>query len=315
MLESENEAVSVAKVMGDGISVITAVGPQTTEEQLVRCLTSVAEQALVCPLEHVIVFDGTTAYRNCHKIVEEIASINYANRPSGICMLTVPWSGPGFAKTQGLNAHRYKYVAFLDSDDTFTTKNSLQGIYEVARATGADITQGQVVLEDGRFLLDPTNHPVLGKTSPILKSKREIFEVCQVFKRANVAGKLFNSLKVSMKYNVETDMCDDVYGVVEAMYNAETVAVTGVKVYTVYSNPYSVSKAPSYTKLLAIRQYATWAREFAREHCLILPDKYYRDACYDFTLFGKRFLRVNKWKYRTQVYLFGKLIWQTNIGL
>lgn len=315
----EQELGNLSELVDDlsqGISVITAVGPNTTPDQLFRCLESVATQQVSQPIEHIVIFDGDKAFKNSVTIMQQVVELYYIGKlDRKLCSIQVPWTGPGFAKNRGLMAHKHRYVAFLDSDDIFYNSNSLEALVTTALATDAEVVQGVVMLENGKTLMDPYDIKKYGVPSPLIISKREIFERCQVFKRANVAGKLFDSTNLTLKYNVESDMCDDVYGVVEAMYNASTVSVIPNKIYTICENPCSVSKSPSYVKLLAIRRYATWARNFSQEHCLPLPDKYYRDACYDFTLFGKRVLRINKWKYRIQILLFGKMIFQMNVGL
>lgn len=101
------------------------------ESFLSKALTSVENQTFK-DFEMIIVDDGSSD--KSYEIAEEFCSKN-----PNFKLIKQENSGPAAARNTGVMHCKGEYIAFMDSDD-YLEKNFLEGLYKLAKKTGADIT-------------------------------------------------------------------------------------------------------------------------------------------------------------------------------
>lgn len=110
-------------------------------EHLQECLKSVLCQTLN-NVEILCIDDGSTD--NSIQIVKDfIRKNNY------IVLIQQINQGAGAARNVGIKAAKGEYIAFLDADDFYPTKDILARIYTAAKANNADICGGSFCEVDG----------------------------------------------------------------------------------------------------------------------------------------------------------------------
>ncbi|MBR6412138.1 MAG: glycosyltransferase family 2 protein [Alphaproteobacteria bacterium] len=115
------------------VSVIIPV--YNVEKYLRECLDSVVNQTLK-EIEIILIDDGSTD--SSLDICRE-----YAEKDSRIQVYTQENRGAGAARNRGIRIAKGEYVAFIDADDFYFSKNSLLTLYSFARLKKVDICGGE----------------------------------------------------------------------------------------------------------------------------------------------------------------------------
>ena len=121
------------------ISVIIPVF--NTEKYLCRCIESIINQTMK-NIDVVLVDDGSTD--NSSVICD-----NFAIKDERIQVIHKQNAGQGFARNDGIEIARGKYICFLDSDDYFEP-DTCEKITEIMNSTGADICSFGYQIDDNR---------------------------------------------------------------------------------------------------------------------------------------------------------------------
>jgi len=116
------------------VSVIIPVYNQ--ENYLQECLDSVLEQTLK-NIEIICIDDGCTDHS-----VDILQK--YAQQDKRIIVLRQENKGASFARNYGMSEAHGDFIAFLDSDDYYPEKTTLQRLHSVAVANGVDICGGSI---------------------------------------------------------------------------------------------------------------------------------------------------------------------------
>ena len=116
------------------ISVIIPI--YNTEKYLEECLNSVINQNLK-NIEIICIDDGSTD--NSQKIIEKFRKFD-----KRIILLTQKNKGSGISRNRGINISKGKYISFLDSDDIYYDKFSLEYLYDNALKNKAIICGGGI---------------------------------------------------------------------------------------------------------------------------------------------------------------------------
>lgn len=125
--------------MSGVLSVIIPIYNKT--EYLCACLEDVLSQTLA-DIEVICVDDGSTD--GSRGIAEE-----FAKRDSRVKLIAQPNLGAGAARNAGIRAAKGEYIAFLDSDDFYPSKDTLARIYAAAKRENALICGGSLVTVSG----------------------------------------------------------------------------------------------------------------------------------------------------------------------
>ncbi|BCV64712.1 hypothetical protein TUM17387_00710 [Shewanella carassii] len=127
------------------------------EEYLKECLESILKQSFE-DIEIICIDDFSTD--STPKI---LADYNTQNRRMSAIRHTAN-QGLGAARNTGVNHAKGKYLFFIDSDDLLTY-DALEDLYNVAEATQADITTGQIRAfdENGLHSFTPSFNGIKGK--------------------------------------------------------------------------------------------------------------------------------------------------------
>lgn len=114
------------------------------ENFLEPCLVSITEQSLQ-NIEVIIVNDGSTdnSLEICNR---------FANKDQRLKVINQKNSGSGAARNVGIENAEGKYIAFVDPDDLFFSRDSLKHLYEGIGLNDADMCGGNVVSLNGELL-------------------------------------------------------------------------------------------------------------------------------------------------------------------
>lgn len=128
------------------ISVIVPV--YKTEKYLRQCIDSILSQNL-SDLEVICINDGSPD--NSIDIISD-----YEKRDSRIVVIDKKNEGVGRARNDGINKASGEFVAFIDSDDYYPSKNVLESLYNAAKEHNVQVCGGRKVkLEtDGSLIHD-----------------------------------------------------------------------------------------------------------------------------------------------------------------
>lgn len=149
---------------------ISIIVPCYNVEKYIReCLVSILEQTMP-DIEIICVDDGSTD--GTLTILEE-----YRKQYKKILILSQKNQGSGIARNQGISAARGEYLAFMDADDFYPAKDTLEKTYQTAKRENAEICggsccffrngvftynglgKGYVFVEDG--WVDKTDYPII----------------------------------------------------------------------------------------------------------------------------------------------------------
>ncbi len=113
------------------------------EKFVAECLESVLQQTLN-DIEVIIINDGSKD--NSLKIIRE-----YQRRDNRIIVIDKENAGVGAARNDGIKAATGDYIAFMDPDDMYASKDVLLHCYEVAERENVSIVGGRTVFlyQDG----------------------------------------------------------------------------------------------------------------------------------------------------------------------
>jgi len=114
------------------VSVIIPV--YNTEQYLRECLDNVVSQTL-SEIEVICIDDGSSD--SSVDILRE-----YAEKDDRITVLVQQNCGAGSARNKGINSAKGEYVAFMDSDDYYPEKTTLEKLYDAASDHSANICGG-----------------------------------------------------------------------------------------------------------------------------------------------------------------------------
>ena len=106
------------------------------------CVSSVLDQTL-SDIEVICVDDGSTD--GSKDILSE-----YARRDERIRLIAQSNRGAGAARNAGIKAANGEYIAFLDADDRYPSRDTLARMYHAAVDNGADICGGSFSEFDGK---------------------------------------------------------------------------------------------------------------------------------------------------------------------
>ncbi len=151
------------------ISVVIPV--YNVEEYLRECLDSVCNQTLK-EIEIICVDDGSTD--NSLEILQE-----YAKKDSRIIVITQKNSGAGVARNSGIKVALGEFVAFMDPDDFYPRKQTLQNVYNKAKENNVNICGGSLgEFKNNKILLDmgKTEYGYVFEKNGILKYKEYQFD-------------------------------------------------------------------------------------------------------------------------------------------
>lgn len=127
------------------VSVIVPV--YGVEKYLRECVDSILAQSLQ-DIEIILVDDGSPD--NCPAIVDE-----YAVRDPRIVAVHQENAGPGSARNKGMSLASGEFIAFMDPDDLYPSRETLEHLYNAAKTSGCNIAGGRLWLfKDGD---DPKN--------------------------------------------------------------------------------------------------------------------------------------------------------------
>ena len=127
------------------VSVIIPV--YNVEEYLRECLDSVVNQTLK-EIEIICVDDGSTD--NSLEILKE-----YAKKDNRITVMVQKNSGSGISRNNGINNAKGEFIAFMDSDDFYPSRNTLENMYKKAKEHNVNICGGSLnQLKDGKIVTD-----------------------------------------------------------------------------------------------------------------------------------------------------------------
>ena len=171
------------------VSVLVAV--YNVERFLPRCLDSLIAQTLR-DIEIVCVNDASP---------DRSAAIlaDYAARDPRIRIITKTANeGLMMARKTGYTDARGEYLCFCDSDD-YMPADALESLYSEALSSGADITVGEMYLENNahRHVLRPRHHVASPGSEPYLRAilNWTTCSLCgSLFKRSLFAGKSYHTM-------------------------------------------------------------------------------------------------------------------------
>lgn len=131
--------------MNPKVSVIVPV--YNVEEYLRECIDSILSQTLK-DIEVILVDDGSPD--GCAKIIDE-----YAEKDPRIIAIHQENAGPGPARNRGMSSASGEFIAFMDPDDLYPSRETLEHLYNAAKTSGCDVAGGRLWLfKDGD---DPQN--------------------------------------------------------------------------------------------------------------------------------------------------------------
>ena len=91
---------------------------------------------------------------------------SYAKKYPCVQAIHIDHCGVGGARNEGLRIARGEYIAFVDSDDYFASKDSVRNMVDCLEATNADIAVGNYCrLWDGK-ILEATGHSTFSQMDP-----------------------------------------------------------------------------------------------------------------------------------------------------
>lgn len=157
--------MSVAVSLYDGlVSVVTA--SYNCAMHVERSIRSVARQSCM-PLEHIVVDDGSTD--------DTLALLSDLTRTvPHLKVISEPNRGAGPARNSGIQLARARYVAFIDSDDSWL-ENKLERQIAFMEESGASFTYGDYTVVDG------DSGEVLGRyTTPSQLTYRQLLTKCPI---------------------------------------------------------------------------------------------------------------------------------------
>lgn len=114
------------------------------EEYIGSCLDSIVNQSFT-DYEIIVVDDGSTDK------TKEIIS-RYIERYSNIVLITQKNSGQSVARNRGIEVAKGKFIVFVDSDDWFTEKTSLQSLYSTVIDKNPDFVQAGFCYVNGESI-------------------------------------------------------------------------------------------------------------------------------------------------------------------
>lgn len=128
------------------VSVIIPV--YNVEAYLRECLDSVINQTLK-EIEIICVDDGSTD--SSLEILKE-----YAKKDNRISILIQKNSGSGKSRNNGINNSKGEFIAFMDSDDFYPSRHTLENMYTKACKYNVNICGGSLnQLKEGKIITDP----------------------------------------------------------------------------------------------------------------------------------------------------------------
>ncbi|MBE5863052.1 MAG: glycosyltransferase family 2 protein [Lachnospiraceae bacterium] len=116
------------------VSVIIPV--YNTEKYLRECLNSVVDQTLR-DIEIICIDDGSTD--ESPRILEM-----YSEQDKRICLIRQPNSGSGTARNKGILTAKGEYIAFMDADDLYPERTTLERLYQTATENDVNICGGSL---------------------------------------------------------------------------------------------------------------------------------------------------------------------------
>ena len=173
------------------VKVSVLVPVYNVERFLPRCLDSLIAQTLR-DIEIVCVNDASP---------DRSAAIlaDYAARDPRIRIITKTANeGLMMARKTGYTNARGEYLCFCDSDD-YMPADALESLYSEALSSGADITVGEMYLENNahRHVLRPRHHVASPGSEPYLRAilNWTTCSLCgSLFKRSLFAGKSYHTM-------------------------------------------------------------------------------------------------------------------------
>lgn len=145
--------------MNPEVSVIVPV--YNVEEYLRECIDSILSQTLK-DIEVILVDDGSPD--GCAKIIDE-----YAAKDPRIIAIHQENAGPGPARNRGISSASGEFIAFMDPDDLYPSRETLEHLYNAAKTSGCNIAGGRLWLfldgddpKNGFELPVHTNFPYYG---------------------------------------------------------------------------------------------------------------------------------------------------------
>ncbi len=137
------------KMGRDQVKVSIIIPTYNRQDVLVRCIESVQRQTLK-EIEIICIDDGSTD--NTRTTIQ-----NLINKDNRIHYYYQRNQGAGMARNKGIRKSRGQYIAFLDSDDQYHDKKSLQKLYQLGKERVADVCAGMLVSNiNGRLSVDFT---------------------------------------------------------------------------------------------------------------------------------------------------------------
>jgi len=236
---------------------ISVIIPFYNEEKYIsECLESVMSQTLK-EIEIICVNDGSTD--SSVKIVTE-----YLKKDKRIVLLNVGKKGGGAARNLALEKARGQFVAFLDSDDYYLDKNSLNMLYETAIINKVFVCGG---LRQG-----------LGKEKEI--TKHDLYRnICNIntgtvkllyidYQHDFHYHNYIYSIKIIKKYKIKfLEKCkfQDPIFFIKAMYYAKEYCIVPIEFYC-YRGITQAKKYWEKEKILAVIEGLKDNLLFSREH-------------------------------------------------
>ncbi len=102
-----------------------------------ECLDSIFDQT-IRDIEVILIDDGST------DDTQEIVMDSYSDKPNLIYCFQNN-SGAGMARNAGISVSKGKYIAFMDPDDKYPNKDSLERLYTVAEEHGVMVCGGNII--------------------------------------------------------------------------------------------------------------------------------------------------------------------------
>jgi len=161
----------------NSISIIIPV--YNVEKYLDECIQSVIAQTFQ-DWELLLVDDGSID--NSAQICDE-----YTQQDSRISVIHKTNKGLSSARNTGIDLAKGKYLIFMDSDDSWTGKESLALLYNLAEEFGADVVRGEYIA------VDEQGEKIKTITKPKHGISRKILDSASFYEKA-IAGENFSVL-------------------------------------------------------------------------------------------------------------------------
>ena len=125
--------------MGD-VKVSVIIAAYNAGKYISECIQSILSQTLK-GIEIIVVDDGSTD--NTNSVIKEYGRLY--NNLMVLCQRNV---GQGPARNRAIKCAKGEYIAFMDADDKYACEDSLEKLYNVAKANDALICGGNIVSDN-----------------------------------------------------------------------------------------------------------------------------------------------------------------------